>query len=142
LEYTDENGDKKTPIMIHRAIAGSLERFMAVMIEHYAGAFPTWLAPVQVGILPVSEKFSDYANRVNSVLRESGIRVEMYDQDEGLGKRIALATKQKIPYLLILGEKEIEEKTVTVRQRGNKKQQTIAVDKFVKMIEKEIGEKK
>ena len=89
----------------------------------------------------MSEKFADYAENINYALEESSIRTEMYNQDEGLGKRIALATKQKIPYLLILGEKEIEEKTVTVRQRGTKKQQTIAVAEFVKMIEKEISNK-
>lgn len=142
LEYTDENGEKKTPIMIHRAIAGSLERFMAVMIEHYAGAFPLWLAPVQVAILPVSEKFSEYTNELNDILNKSDIRTELYNQDEGLGKRIVLASKQKIPYLLIIGEKEVKEKTVTVRQRGTKKQQTIVVDEFVEMIKKEIQTKK
>ena len=142
LEYTDENGEKKTPVMIHRAIAGSLERFMAVMIEHYAGAFPTWLAPVQAGILPVSEKFSDYASKLNDTLKKSNIRTEIYNQDEGLGKRIAIAAKQRLPYLLIVGEKEEQDKTVTIRQRGTKKQQTLAVDEFVEMIEKKIEKKK
>ncbi len=139
--YTDEKGSEIEPALIHAAIFGSFERFIGIITEHYAGAFPLWLAPIQVGILPVSEKFADYAENINYALEESSIRTEMYNQDEGLGKRIALATKQKIPYLLILGEKEIEEKTVTVRQRGTKKQQTIAVAEFVKMIEKEISNK-
>lgn len=142
MTYTDNKGLEKQPFIIHRALLGSLERFMGVLIEHYAGAFPVWLAPVQVGILPVSDKFNSYAEKVNSVLKGSGIRVEMHNQDEGLGKRIALATKQKIPYLLILGEKEADTKTVTVRQRGTKKQQTIAVDNFIKMIQEEIVRKK
>jgi threonyl-tRNA synthetase len=142
MTYTDNKGLEKQPFIIHRALLGSLERFMGVLIEHYAGAFPIWLAPVQVGILPVSDKFNSYAEKVSSVLKETGVRAEMYNQDEGLGKRIALATKQKIPYLLILGGKEMEEKTVTVRQRGNKKQQTISVDKFMQMIQKRIKQKK
>ena len=142
LEYIDQNGDKKTPVMIHRAILGSYERFLVMLIESTGGKFPVWMAPVQVGILPVSEKFTDYAEEINSILEKSGIRTEMYDQDEGLGKRIALATKQKIPYLLILGEKEVNDKTVTIRQRGNKKQQTIAVSEFVEMLQGEIEEEK
>jgi threonyl-tRNA synthetase len=140
--YTDEKGNEVEPALIHAAIFGSFERFIGIITEHYAGAFPLWLAPVQIGILPVSEKFTDYAEKVNSRLEESDIRTEMYNQDEGLGKRIALATKQKIPYLLILGEKEVTDETVTIRQRGNKKQQTIAVSKFIKMLQGEIGEKK
>ncbi len=140
--YTDEKGNEVEPALIHAAIFGSFERFIGIITEHYAGAFPLWLAPVQIGILPVSEKFTDYAEEVNSKLEEFGIRTEMYNQDEGLGKRIALATKQKIPYLLVLGEKEVNNKTVTIRQRGNKKQQTIAVSKFIEMLQREIGEKK
>jgi len=142
MTYTDNNGLGEQPFIIHRALLGSLERFMGVLIEHYAGAFPAWLAPVQVGILPVSDKFNSYAEKVSSALKGSGVRTEMYNQDEGLGKRIALATKQKIPYLLILGEKEMNEKTVTIRQRGNKKQQTISVNKFIKTIQERIKQKK
>jgi threonyl-tRNA synthetase len=142
MTYTDNNGLGEQPFIIHRALLGSLERFMGVLIEHYAGAFPAWLAPIQVGILPVSDKFNSYAEKVSSALKGSGVRTEMYNQDEGLGKRIALATKQKIPYLLILGEKEMNEKTVTIRQRGNKKQQTISVNKFIKTIQERIKQKK
>jgi len=139
MTYTDSKGLEQQPFIIHRALLGSLERFMGVLIEHYAGAFPTWLAPVQVGILPVSEKFTAYAQKINSLLQENDIRTEIHNQDEGLGKRIALATKQKIPYLLILGEKEEEEKTVTIRQRGVKEQKTVGVDELVELLVKEIS---
>jgi len=142
MTYTNDKGVAESPFIIHRALLGSLERFMGVLIEHYAGAFPAWLAPVQVAVLPVSEKFDTYSKKVMATLKENGIRVELHNQDEGLGKRIALATKQKIPYLLILGEKEETEKTVTVRQRGEKKQQTIRVDKFLEILNEEIMLKK
>ena len=147
--YTNNKGDEKTPALIHAAIFGSFERFIGIITEHYAGAFPLWLAPVQVAILPVSEKFSDYVNKLNRTLKKSQIRTEICDQDEGLGKRIALSTKQKIPYLLIVGEKETEEKTVTVRQRSSstdkhdaKKQQAITINKFIKLLEEKIACKK
>jgi threonyl-tRNA synthetase len=142
MTYTDNKGLEQQPFIIHRALLGSLERFMGVLIEHYAGAFPTWLAPVQVGILPVSEKFTTYAQKINSLLQENDIRTEIHNQDEGLGKRIALATKQKIPYLLILGEKEEQEKTVTIRQRGIRKQKTVGVNELVELLEGEIRKKK
>jgi threonyl-tRNA synthetase len=141
ITYTDDKGDEKTPALIHAAIFGSFERFIGILTEHYAGTFPVWLAPIQAGILPVSEKFSDYADKLNDTLKKSNIRTEIYNQDEGLGKRIALASKQKLPYLLIVGEKEEQEKTVTIRQRGTKKQQTLAVDEFIEIIEKEISNK-
>ncbi len=139
--YTDEKGNEVEPALIHAAIFGSFERFIGIITEHYAGAFPFWLAPVQVALLPVSEKFADYTEKVNSILRQEGLRTEIYNQDEGLGKRIALASKQKIPYLIIIGEKEVADKTITIRQRSNKKQQTIAVDEFVGIVQEEIVKK-
>lgn len=119
LEYTDEANTKQTPVMIHRAIAGSLERFLSVIIEHFAGAFPLWLSPVQVVVIPVSEKFADYANEVVTQLTEEGFRTELYAQSDTLGKRIRLAQNEKIPYMLVVGEKEVADKTVAVRSRDN-----------------------
>ncbi len=136
MTYTDDKGTEQQPFIIHRALLGSLERFMGVLIEHYAGAFPFWLAPVQVALLPVSEKFADYTEKVNTVLRQEGLRTEIHNQDEGLGKRIALASKQKIPYLFIIGEKEVADRTITLRQFGTKEQKTMSVEEFLKEIEK------
>jgi threonyl-tRNA synthetase len=141
LEYTDSDGKKKTPVMIHSAIVGSPERFMGVLIEHFAGAFPLWLSPVQVSILPISEKFAEYAKEVEAKLLENDIRVEMRDEAESLGKRISLSEKQKVPYIIVVGEKETTDKTVAVRTRGIKEQQTLPVDEFVSKIISDIKEK-
>ncbi len=137
MTYVDKKGAEQRPFIIHRALLGSLERFMGLLIEHYAGAFPFWLAPVQIAILPVSEKFQTYSDKVFKILKDEGFRVELYDQDESLGKRIALASREKIPYLIILGEKEEKEKTVTVRQRGTKKQTQMEAERFLEKIKKE-----
>jgi len=142
LEYTDENGEKQTPIMLHRAIAGSLERFMAVMIEHTSGEFPLWMAPVQVSIVPVSEKFNVYAEEVKKELFDRDIRVEINDKDESLGKRIREKEKQKVPYILVIGEKEMNNKTVTIRKRGVKEQETIDTKSFAENISEEINKRK
>lgn len=141
LEYTNNAGEKVAPVMVHRAILGSYERFMMLLIEHFAGAFPLWLSPVQVALLPISEKFADYANVVQQKLLENDIRVEMYDQAESLGKRITLAEKQKTPYIIVVGEKEVADKTVAVRTRGVREQQTISVDEFIEKIISEIKNK-
>ena len=142
LKYVDENGKEKTPVMVHRAIVGSPERFMGILIEHYAGAFPLWLSPVQVAILPVSEKFDKYAEKLVAKLKENNIRVEFYNQSESLGKRIREAEKQKVPYMLVVGEKEEKDGGVSVRKRGDQKQQIMQTDKFVEKILKEIKERK
>lgn len=142
LEYVDKEGKKVPPVMVHRAILGSYERFLVLLIEHYAGAFPVWLAPVQVAIIPVSEKFRKYANDVKSKLDEAKIRVELHDSDESLGKRIRQAEMQKIPYILIVGEKEVEGKTVAVRARGKGDLGAIKLDEFISKIQKEITDKK
>lgn len=141
LEYTDQTGKKATPVMIHRAIAGSLERFLSVLIEHYAGAFPLWLSPVQVAVIPVSEKFLDYARSVEAKLEKSDIRVELMGDGESLGKRIRTAQKQKIPAMLILGEKEQNDKTVTLRRRDSETQEVLAVDALITELEREIQKK-
>lgn len=117
LVYNDADGAEKTPVMIHLAIAGSLERFLSVYIEHTAGVFPTWLAPVQVRVLPVSDKHIDYANAVRASLKSENIRVDVDDASESLGKKIRAAKMEKIPYLLVVGDAEIEASTVSVESR-------------------------
>lgn len=142
LEYIDSDGKKKTPVMIHSAIVGSPERFMGVLIEHFAGALPLWLSPIQVMVLPISEKFIDWANEVKNKLIENDIRVELNDQAESLGKRISISEKQKTPYIIVVGEKEVAEKTVAIRTRGIREQQTLPINAFVEKIVSEIKDKK
>ena len=142
LKYIDSDGQEKTPVVIHRALLGSMERFLGILIEHYAGAFPTWLSPVQVMIIPVSEKFKEYAKDVETRFIASGIRTEINDDDESLGKRIRESEKQKIPYMIVVGEKEEKENTIAIRKRGTKDQETMKVEEFTEKIRKEIDEKK
>ena len=124
--------------MVHAAIMGSIERFMSIFIEHHAGAFPLWLAPTQVRILPVSDKFLDYASEVKKRLEESDVRVEIDDSNEGLGKKIRNAEMEKVPYMLVVGEKEVESKQVAVRNYQTKKQNVMDLDAFVEGLLKEI----
>lgn len=144
MSFVNNEGKKEQPFMVHRALFGSVDRFMGILIEHFAGAFPTWLAPVQTVIIPVSEKFNDYGEEVKKELFEKNIRVELNLKDDSLGKRIHEAEKQKVPYVLVVGEKEMNEKTVAVRARDNKenKQEVIELQKFIEKIEKEIEERK
>ena len=107
LKYVDHDGQEKTPVMIHRAPLGSLERFLAILIEQYAGAFPLWLAPVQVAIIPVSEKFQEYSQKIYEIFKEKNIRVKLNDERESVGKKIRNSTLQKIPYMVIIGEREV-----------------------------------
>ncbi len=141
LEYTNNEGGKSSPVMVHRAILGSYERFMMLLIEHFAGAFPLWLSPVQVAVLPISEKFIDYANEVKNALLENDIRVELSDRAESLGKRISEAEKMKTPYILVVGEKEVADKTVAIRTRGIREQQTLPIQNFIEKISKKIKDK-
>ncbi len=141
LEYVESNGKKKTPVAIHRVIYGSLERFIAVLIEHFAGAFPLWLAPVQATVLPLSEKFMKYGENVTAMLKHSDIRVELSDANETLGKRIRQAELQKIPYILVVGEKEENNKTVNVRHYRRGQEGEMKIEKLIEKIEKEIREK-
>lgn len=122
LDYTGADGEKHMPIMIHRVVFGSIERFIGILIEHYAGKFPVWLSPVQVKILPVSDKYCDYAKEVEANLRAKGIRVEMDFRDEKLGYKIREAQLDKVPYMVILGEKELRKGTISVRSRDAEKQ--------------------
>ncbi len=123
LSYIDRDGSKQTPVMIHRAIAGSLERFMAIMIEHFAGAFPLWLSPEQIRVIPVSDAQLEYAKHVYSELKAIGLRVTLEDHNDSLGKKIRSAKKDKLPYFIVIGDKEIQEKNVTLESRdGTSKQ--------------------
>jgi len=143
LNYINEKGEKENPVMVHRAVLGSYERFLVLLIEHFAGAFPTWLSPVQVIVIPVSEeKFGDYAQKVKEELMAAGVRAEVDNSAESLGKRIREAEKQKIPYMLVVGEKEMTSDSVAVRKRNEKEQKTITVKEFLEEIKKEIEDKK
>lgn len=140
-EYTGEDGEKHQPIMIHRVVFGSIERFIGIIIEHFAGKFPTWLAPVQVKVLPVSEKSHDYAASVYEKLKASGIRAEIDNRDEKIGYKIREAQLKKIPYMLILGENESRTGCVSVRSRDNGDLGSNNLDDFIKDIKAEIESK-
>ena len=139
-EYTDKDGNKKTPVMVHRAILGSLERFIGVLIEHFAGAFPLWLSPVQVKVLPIADAHKGYAEEVAEALKTNNIRVELDESNETLGKKIRQGKVEKIPYLLVLGDKEIDDKKVTVEGRKDYKD-TMSIDELIEKLKKEIQEK-
>ena len=141
LEYIGADGEKHRPIMIHRVVFGSIERFIGILIEHFAGAFPTWLAPVQVKVLPISEKYMDYAENVKKKLDESGIRVELDTRSEKIGYKIREAQQAKIPYMLVVGQKEEEDGTVAVRSRAAGDEGTKSLDAFIADIQKEIEAK-
>ena len=140
LSFVNEKGEKERIVVIHRAISGSIERFIAVLIEHFAGKFPVWLAPVQATVLPVSEKFADYGKKTHETLLAGGIRAELSEADESLGKRIRAAEMMKIPYILVVGEKEEGGGTVNVRDRKGEEKEIVLAE-FVKKIEDEIKEK-
>lgn len=141
LEYIDENGEKKEPVMIHRVIYGSIDRFFGIITENFAGAFPVWLAPVQVKILPISEKFIDKCNEVKAELEKYGIRVEVDDRDEKIGYKIRSAASMKIPYMIIIGEEEINSNTISLRGRKNENVSGLKLEDFIQRIRKEIKDK-
>ncbi len=140
LEYTDADGQKKRPIMIHRAPFGSMERFVAVLLEHTGGNFPLWLTPDQVIILPISEKYMDYAQKVKAALDELDLRANIDDRSEKTGRKIRDAETNKIPFMLIVGEKEEADGTVSVRRHGNVNDGTMSIADFANLIKKEIEE--
>ena len=142
LTYVAQDNEKKRPVMVHRTILGSMERFMGILIEHYAGKFPAWLAPVQVIILPISDKFNDYAYDVKKAMADRGIRVEVDDRAEKIGYKIREAQMQKIPYSLIVGEKEVEDRLVSIRKRDDGDLGQMGIDAFIEKIIQEIEEKK
>jgi threonyl-tRNA synthetase len=130
LEYVDNTGTKQTPVMIHRAIAGSLERFMAIMIEHFAGNFPLWLSPVQLAIIPVAEAHVLYAQEVADVLREQSFRIELDDSSESMGKKIRNAKKERLPYFIVIGDKEVEGRTVTLESRDTGESVSLSMEEL------------
>ena len=138
LTYIGEDGEKHRPVMLHRVIFGSIERFIGVLIENYAGAFPTWLAPVQVKLLPIADAHVDYANEVKAQLEDVGIRVELDDRNEKIGYKIREAQLQKIPYMLVLGDKEKEAGTVGVRSRKDGDVGAMDIDEFIAKVVEEI----
>ena len=138
LSYIDSNGEKKPPIMIHRALFGSFERFIGILTEHYAGAFPTWLAPVQVRLLPIADSHKEYAKKVQEQLEDTGIRVEVDERQEKIGYKIREAQLHKIPYMLILGDKEVEANAVGVRSRKEGDIGQTSVEDFIAKLKVEI----
>ena len=141
LTYTDKDGTKKRPVMIHRVCFGSIERFIGILIEHYAGALPTWLSPVQVKVLPISDKFADYADSVAAKLDEAGVRVETDHRAEKIGFKIREARNERVPYMLVVGEKDVEANAVSVRSRENGEEGQQNIDEFIARITKEIKER-
>jgi threonyl-tRNA synthetase len=143
LEYIATDGERKQPVMIHRALLGSIERFFGVLIEHYAGAFPAWLAPTQVRVLPVADVHDDHAHAVASRLRSSGFRVDVVSAVDGLGKRVRNGKVEKLPYILVVGDDDVANDTVGVNMRGqDKPERDITVDAFIERLRAEVDEKR
>jgi threonyl-tRNA synthetase len=142
LEYTNQNNESDTPLIIHRAPLGTHERFIGFLLEHYAGKFPAWLAPLQVKILPISDKFMDYAKTVLAKLKNVGIRAEIDDRNEKIGKKIRDTELMKVPYMLVIGEKEMNEGKVAIRRQGKGDLGTKDADEFIQEVSAEIKERK
>ena len=137
LKYTDVSGKEKTPVMIHRALVGSPERFLGILIEHYAGAFPLWLSPVQAQIIPVGRDYFESAGELKNKLESAGIRAIVDDAGETVGYKIRKAEREKVPYMLVIGDRERDLKKLSIRERGKRETFEMALDKF---IEKILGE--
>ncbi len=131
LEYVGEDGERHQPVMVHRALFGSLERFFGVLIEHYAGAFPLWLSPVQAGLVPISERHAAYAEKVEAALKAAGLRVETDLRNEKMNAKIRDFANQKTPYVLVFGDKEEGANAVSVRVRGKGDQGSVPLDEFI-----------
>ena len=142
LEYTGSDGEKHCPVMIHRVVFGSIERFIGVIIEHFAGKFPTWLSPVQVRLLPITDRNNEYSDKVEAALKAAGIRVESDKRQEKTGFKVREAQLMKIPYMLVIGDKEAEEGTVAVRRRDGTTTETMPYEEFVAMIAKQVKERR
>ena len=141
LKYADKNGEEQTPVVLHRAILGSLDRFMAYLIEETMGAFPAWLAPVQVKVLPITDRALDYANELSAALDARGFRVEVDDRNEKIGKKIRETTLEKVPYMLVVGDRDIENKTVSVRTRGGEDLGAMSLEEFSAKLGEEVRTK-
>ncbi len=142
LSFVNEQGEKERPVVIHRAISGSLERFMGVMIEHFGGAFPLWLAPVQMQIVPVAEKFNDYAFELKKRFSQQDLRASVDDSSDSFSKKIRNAEMMKVPYILIVGEKEEAASSVSVREFRSKKQYEKSVSDFISQVTSERKERR
>ena len=141
MKYIDSDGSEKTPVVIHRAILGSLDRFMAYLIEETMGAFPTWLAPVQVKLLTITDRANAYAGQFEDDLIDAGVRVELDDRNEKIGKKIREATLEKAPYMLVIGDRDVENGTVSVRTRAGEDLGAMPKAEFVEKITTEIRNK-
>jgi len=142
LEYVGEDGKRHQPLMVHRALYGSIERFFGTLIEHYAGAFPVWLSPVQVVVIPIGEKHHAYAHEVGEKLKAAGVRVEVDDRNEKMNAKIREHALQKVPFQLVVGDKEVESGQVNVRVRSQEKAEgSVSVDVFVERVKKLIETK-
>jgi threonyl-tRNA synthetase len=141
LEYVADDGRKHQPLMVHRALYGSIERFFGILVEHYAGAFPVWLAPVQAAVLPITDRHVEYARKVNDQLVSAGLRVNLDDRSEKVNLKIRDAQLQKIPYMLVIGDREVESGAVSVRNRKHGDQGAQSVDQFLAGIQKLIESK-
>jgi threonyl-tRNA synthetase len=142
LSFTNQQNEKEVPLIIHRAPLGTHERFIGFLLEHYAGKFPLWLAPVQVKVLPISDKFLDYAKEVSDKLKKADIRSEVDDRNEKIGKKIRDTEMMKVPYMLVVGEKEMSEKKVAVRKQGKGDAGVRGVEEFIAEIAVEIKERR
>ena len=142
LTYIDSDGCKKRPIMLHRVIYGSIERFIGILIEHYAGAFPTWLSPVQVNIIPVNNEYHlEYSRELKNKFADLNIRCELDDREEKLGYRMRESQTKKIPYTLVIGDKERDNNTVNYRKFGTQETISVSIDEFINLIQEEIRTK-
>ncbi|MFA4890978.1 MAG: threonine--tRNA ligase [Candidatus Gracilibacteria bacterium] len=141
LSFTNEKGEKERPVVIHRAISGSLERFMAMVIEHFAGNFPIWMSPTQIKIIPVRENHNDYAKKIADELKVRNIRVDLDNSDEGMGKKIHSGKVNKVPYMLVIGDKEMESGELTLEIRDGAKQEKISLENLKKKLENEIKDR-
>ncbi|MBI2050067.1 MAG: threonine--tRNA ligase, partial [Candidatus Staskawiczbacteria bacterium] len=142
LKFVNDKGNLSDIVIVHCAIMGSIERFLAILIEHYAGVFPLWLSPVQVAIIPISEKHESQSHKVKLELEKNNIRAELKNENETMGKRLREAEMQKTPYILIIGDKEIQSGSVSVRQRSKGEIGQMKLDKFIEKIKEEIKNKK
>ena len=138
LEYVGSDGEKHRPIVIHRVIFGSIERFIGILIEHFAGKFPTWLAPVQVKVLPISDKFNDYSEQIKNELEKNGIRVEMDYRNEKIGYKIRESRNERVPYIVVVGEKEENEKKISLRSRKNGDEGSLELKELIDRINDEV----
>ncbi len=141
MEYVGEDGQKHQPIMVHRVAFGSIERFIGILIEHFAGKFPVWLSPVQVKILPITDRQIAYANELCDKMKAAGIRVSVDDRSEKIGYKIREAQMSKVPYMLVVGEKEMEAGQVAVRRRDKGDMGAVSADEFIATVCKEIEDK-